>query len=483
MVCNQLPPSGLGAISLCCRSVAGRRLVNEDKAAVLSPPGYRGVVVADGMGGHQAGEKASGLVVEGIQALVNQQTSEPDLLAGIQELSDRIYHRASHDPTLHGMGSTFVLALTDGAVFWVYNVGDSRAYLLEDGEIAQISMDHTVIQDSLNRGLITEKEIHKHPYRHALLQCVGHSDTPIPAIYGPKELKEGQVLILGSDGLTGFVSEFEILDVLLRTSTIEEAANYMIRLALFNGSDDNVTVGLIEIGKLPRESDRLPVLPHASLIPGRNSGRLKVGLGALSLILSLPLGVLVYHSSFRPVAQLQGGAGGSSNVTVPSIQASSEDSPPNIRPSNDLAETEKDRKYQDGPKAHSFSPSNKTAGIAEGDDVWPDVKGVADAGGSPPRLAPECLPEFDPTLLPVGRLQLRLLISETGKVERSICRGGSLEGNKLSDFVSVLRFRPAQTEGRPSRVWVEAVVGTDSDFYLEFPELGWRIPLKAPREE
>src|SRR5581483_5102799 len=203
--------------------------------------GPRLLALADGMGGHAAGEVASKLV---ISALVPLDDDEPgdDLLAQLREATAEgnaaITELVHEQPDLEGMGTTLTAILFAGKRLGMVHVGDSRAYLLRDGQLSQITKDDTFVQSLIDEGRITEEEAQTHPQRSLLLRAMtGHELEPTLAV---REARAGDRYLLCSDGLSGVVSD-ETLAETLHIPDPQACANKMIELALRGGGPDNIT--------------------------------------------------------------------------------------------------------------------------------------------------------------------------------------------------------------------------------------------------
>lgn len=233
-----------------------RRSENQDSFLVdYQPQAYPGrpalFVVCDGAGGQQAGKTASSLAVEQVHRVFCDDAST-DLAQRLITAADRasaaIFEYSQQDPATEGMATTLVAAAFDGARCYVVNVGDSRAYHLIDGRIEKVTTDHTLIQDQLSTGVITEAQAANSPYRHVITRWLGHQQaTEVGAqVYPPFALLPGEVFILCSDGLTDMVSEAEICS----TGTAQEpaaAAQALVDLANEHGGRDNITAIVIRV--------------------------------------------------------------------------------------------------------------------------------------------------------------------------------------------------------------------------------------------
>lgn len=242
--------------SACATHIGKQRRTNED-SLLAAPPVY---LVADGMGGHNAGEVASAIVVEEFRALsAGGQVS----IEAFGETLATAAHRISTlpGPDQEGAGTTVSLVATmeiDGVSYWlVMNLGDSRVYRLSGDIFEQVSVDHSVVQELLDRGEITPEEARRHPYRNMITRALGVTPNVEPDYWLiPAEL--GDRMLLCSDGLSGEVEDAVIERVLRGAASVEAAAGSLIELALDAGGRDNVSVVVLEacdgLSQLP-ESD------------------------------------------------------------------------------------------------------------------------------------------------------------------------------------------------------------------------------------
>ena len=210
--------------------------------------------VADGLGGHQGGEVASAAAVEPLAALDGRGFADPaeaaEALAGaIAEANSAILDRAAGDPGLWGMGTTVTAAaVTTGDQLQLAHVGDSRAYLLRDGTLDQVTTDHTVVGELVRRGRLTPAQAAIHPERSILTRAVGLDprvpvDTP-----DPLELQPGDQVLLCSDGLTEAVPDTRIAELLAAGGDGDAACRSLIDAANAAGGPDNITVVLLRVG-------------------------------------------------------------------------------------------------------------------------------------------------------------------------------------------------------------------------------------------
>ena len=213
-------------------------------------------VVADGMGGAAGGKEASETAVASI---IQTYYEDPDtdlqaaLERAIQAANTEIGQIGRADPSLHGLGTTLVVALIVGRRVLVANVGDSRVYILRRGRLKQLSLDHTVVQEQLRAGLLSEEEALTHPRRHVLSRNLGSRPTAEPD-YVWQTLELGDIVLLCSDGLWGPVSEYEIANLL--TQDIQQtAAESLIDRANAQGGPDNISAVVVRVDAWGAASD------------------------------------------------------------------------------------------------------------------------------------------------------------------------------------------------------------------------------------
>jgi serine/threonine protein phosphatase PrpC len=209
--------------------------------------GPRLLAVADGMGGHAAGEVASKIVIAGLAPLDDDEPSE-DLLGQLHEAvlagNQAISEVVANDPELEGMGTTLTAILFAGNRLGLVNIGDSRTYLMRNGTVTQITHDDTFVQSLIDEGRITPEEANSHPQRSLLLRALtGHEVDPSLTI---REARAGDRYLLCSDGLSGVVSH-ETLAEAMHITDPQECADRMIELALKGGGPDNVTVIIADV--------------------------------------------------------------------------------------------------------------------------------------------------------------------------------------------------------------------------------------------
>lgn len=211
------------------------------------------MVVADGMGGVAGGERASRLAVETIEGFVlnvvkwflHLENDQGELLGELRHAFDRadasVVARARAEPRLHGMGTTLTMAYSVGADLFLVHAGDTRAYLLRDGEFRQITNDHTLVNLLVQGGALTPEAAKHHARRHVITNVIGGPNPGVHTEVHRIEIRDGDALLLCSDGLTEPVDDAQIAQVLATHADPEYACRRLIELALQNGAPDNVT--------------------------------------------------------------------------------------------------------------------------------------------------------------------------------------------------------------------------------------------------
>ena len=228
-------PEGAFAVA----SDTGRRRRRNEDNYVVAPPLFG---VADGMGGAQAGEVASQLAASALEA------ADPEALEGtkqldalIQEANRRIYDRASSDPTASGMGTTMTVALVEGTTVAIGHVGDSRAYLVRGETMEQLTEDHSLVNELLKTGKLSEEEAQIHPQRSVITRAVG-TDPDVDVDGFTIEAEDGDIFLICSDGLSDMVEDEQILEVLHQNrEDLDKAVKELVAAANKGGGEDNIT--------------------------------------------------------------------------------------------------------------------------------------------------------------------------------------------------------------------------------------------------
>lgn len=207
-------------------------------------------IVADGMGGHSGGEVASAMAVEIAKEVITRPESEKKFPRELihhmfAEASQKIFELARTErPELIGMGTTMVLALLRGNTLYIGNVGDSRCYLFNKPHLWQVTEDHSLINEQLKAGIMTEEQVKQVVARNVITRSVGYERDVFPDII-EREILPGDMILLCSDGLSGLVSDERISEILNENSA-DKVVEACVQEALQNGGDDNVTVMLVQ---------------------------------------------------------------------------------------------------------------------------------------------------------------------------------------------------------------------------------------------
>lgn len=225
---------------------------NEDNLIIRETPRYSLYAVADGMGGHRAGEVASSLVINVVKECFESSVGQDGFMAprfinlSIEEANKRIWAEAMETEEYFGMGTTITMAVIDSVdnIAYIGNVGDSRTYLIRNNAIRQITEDHTFVNELVREGKITVDEARHHPKKNIITRAIGSEETIITDIF-EVELTDNDILLLCSDGLTTHIADSEILDTIM-TYGCSNSVKSLIRLCNENGGTDNITVIIID---------------------------------------------------------------------------------------------------------------------------------------------------------------------------------------------------------------------------------------------
>jgi serine/threonine protein phosphatase PrpC len=223
----------------------GRKRRRNEDAYVVEPPLF---AIADGMGGAQAGEVASRLAAAAVRESGVDGGGEDRILDLMREANRRVYDRSSTDPRTSGMGTTMTVALVEDDRVAFGHVGDSRAYLIRDGEIEQLTEDHSLVNELLKSGKLSPAEAETHPQRSVITRALG-TDPDVDVDTFTIGVAKGDLFLLCSDGLTDMVSQSDILELVERNrDDIEGALKALVKAANRGGGEDNITIVAFEIG-------------------------------------------------------------------------------------------------------------------------------------------------------------------------------------------------------------------------------------------
>jgi PPM family protein phosphatase len=220
-------------------------------------------LVADGMGGHNAGEIASALTVASIESFIlnmlrrfsNLQATEEENAArefqtALEQAHARIFQETARHPEFSGMGTTLTMAFASNWKLFVVHAGDSRCYLFRGGELKQMTTDHTVVGELLRRGVIEPREAAHHRYRHVVTNAVGGTAAQIQAEVHKTDLRPEDVVLLCTDGLTDMLSDARIAEILLMEYEPQAACDGLVAAANEQGGKDNITAVVVGFRKI-----------------------------------------------------------------------------------------------------------------------------------------------------------------------------------------------------------------------------------------
>ena len=243
---------------------------NEDSYLMVPDRGI--FVVADGMGGHAAGEVASDMAVNHIarelgslKGLLDKEVTER-MQQAIRSANAAIFQRTLTEHDKRGMGTTVTsLVLYEGR-FLIGQVGDSRAYLLRDGKLTQVTKDHSYVQEQVDAGYLTPDQARTHPYSNVITRCVGANSDVQPDIY-VGSVKAADLFLLASDGLTGMLEDPQLHEIMKRDVMPQEQVDQLINEANRHGGLDNITAIEVRIDSVDHPTDEETT--QATQVPGR----------------------------------------------------------------------------------------------------------------------------------------------------------------------------------------------------------------------
>lgn len=235
--------------------VGRKRPHNEDNMAYVIPKDSQVMmkkgalfIVADGMGGHAAGEVASEIAVDTVSYAYYQEDGDDiaaSLVHAIKRANTLIHQRAAENMLRSGMGTTCVAGVLRGGVAYIANVGDSRTYLVRHGQVRQVSQDHSWVAEQVRAGLLTEEQARSHAQRNVITRCLGtQADVEVDIFAEP--LEEGDSFVLCSDGLSGFVSDDD-LRAIVNQYVPQESVYHLVERANENGGPDNITAIVVRV--------------------------------------------------------------------------------------------------------------------------------------------------------------------------------------------------------------------------------------------
>ena len=237
-------------LRLAMESIAGRRPYQEDSVLAENLSNGRTLVaVADGMGGHAAGEVASALALE---TLVSALEDGEGLVAAFQLANERV-HTGGTEPGKEGMGTTLVALLLDGDEYMIANVGDSRGYQVSSDGIRQLTEDHSFIAEAIKQGQPEEEAI-RTPWKDVLTRAIGTQEEVEVDVVGPSPVQKDTAFLICSDGLYKTLNDEELRKLFAQSVAAQDAVKSLVTAAFEGGSDDNISVVIAEYGQVPRDT-------------------------------------------------------------------------------------------------------------------------------------------------------------------------------------------------------------------------------------
>lgn len=221
-------------------------------------------VVCDGMGGHAGGEFASAIAVNTVEEVLASLETSPEIEAAredgaievmreriryaIRLAGKRIYEKAKAEPEYHGMGTTCLVLLVDGANAFLAHVGDSRGYLVRDGRIEQLTEDHSLVNEKIRAGLLTPDQARHHKLKNIITRSLGYNED-VEIDIQVRAVRRGDRFLLCSDGLSNLVEPSDLGET-VRSLTPQEAARHLVQLACERGGDDNITALIARVDEV-----------------------------------------------------------------------------------------------------------------------------------------------------------------------------------------------------------------------------------------
>lgn len=240
-------------LAVAARTDVGRIRKGNEDSLHASANAYRGLfIVADGMGGHAAGEVASEMAVEMVSRDLSDlndlesRESHQRVANALRDANRAVYERTRIERDKLGMGSTVSALLLSENHYLVGHVGDSRIYLVREGRMRQLTKDHSLVQEQVDAGLLTPEQARRHPQSNVITRCIGMADEIQPDVFDG-EAMVGDAFLLASDGLTGMVDDRRIQQLLMSRAKPERIVDALIAEANTNGGNDNITAVVVRV--------------------------------------------------------------------------------------------------------------------------------------------------------------------------------------------------------------------------------------------
>ena len=262
-------------LAVAARTDVGRVRKGNEDSLHASANAYRGLfIVADGMGGHAAGEVASEMAVEIVSHDLSDLNdldsadSHDRVARSLRDANRAVFERTRTERDKLGMGSTVSALLLSETRYVVGHVGDSRIYIVRDGVMHQLTKDHSLVQEQVDAGLLTPEQARRHPQSNVITRCIGMADEIEPDVFDG-EARVGDAFLLASDGLTGMIDDRRIQQLLVSRAKPERIVDALIQEANMNGGNDNITAVVVRVLAAESTSTDREVTP---IPPARTHG-------------------------------------------------------------------------------------------------------------------------------------------------------------------------------------------------------------------
>jgi len=450
-------------------------------------------LVADGMGGHQAGEVASH---QAIKLVIDQYYSDQahdvgtSLVRAYKAANRLLYDEAQSDPAKAGMGTTLVAAAVVGRKVYVANVGDSRAYLIGQGRITQITEDHSWVQEQIRMGLLTREQARVHPQRNVVTRALG-SKPSVEVDLFEGELAEGDALLLCSDGMSGLVEDWEI-EAIVREQSAQNAARSLVAKANERGGMDNITVLIVSNRK---EKATVVAAPPAPSEGKKTFPTIPLLAGAAVAIMLLVAGILL----LPPLLKGQETVTATAGIVATTASAASAGTPasplqtPVLSPSPSGTSLGQGETTSPAPPTVTLIPTRTPTPTATPKPPSTKSPAATSTSGVTPSLPPAVLvaPEEEDARSAAGRMSFRWTYPQALKEGQAfqvlIWKDADTEHQGAAEYIQTNEqeidldtILPAR--GGPGNYWWSVVVVSTNGGDRLSPEAGpWRLVYVGPK--
>ena len=263
-------------LAVAARTDTGRVRKGNEDSLHADANAHRGIfIVADGMGGHAAGEIASEMAVQVVSKDLSDlndlevEGAQEAVAEALRDANRAVFQRTRKELEKTGMGTTVSALLLSDTHYLIGHVGDSRIYLVRDGELKQLTRDHSLVQEQVDAGLLTPEQARRHPQSNVITRCIGMADDIEPDVL-EGEARMGDCFLLASDGLTGMVEDRRLAQLLLSRAAPARIVDALISEANNNGGNDNITAIVVRV--LPQEATHTTDRDITPIPPARVNG-------------------------------------------------------------------------------------------------------------------------------------------------------------------------------------------------------------------